>query len=151
VESKHLQFRLEEQDYALVESIAKQMGLSVNRTARHLAIAGARVTAGMHKPPAELINGFQHDIEEFRASLETLNDVTTDGMDGVKRDLQAVDKLLVALLRGILQIVAISRRFGEAHDKQLLESALAMAEQSMKQMLQERRSTPQKASTESHA
>lgn len=145
---KHVQFKLEAKDYEVVESIASKMGLSVGRAARHLTIAGARVTAGMEKPPAELLSSLHHDVEEFRVSLETLNESASEGIDGLRRDVQSVDKLLVALLRGMVQVVTIARYFGQSHNEELLDKAVKSAEQSLKASLQELRTSTTKPATE---
>lgn len=151
MKDKHLQFRLDDEEFAIVESIAKKMGLSVGRAARHLTLAGARLTAGMEKPPVELLTSFQHDLEEFRAAIEALNDGTVGGLEGLRRDVGSIDRLLVALLRGILQLVAMGRMFGEAQDKALVERALRSADQSVEVMLQKRRDATPVHATETHA
>jgi hypothetical protein len=148
VESKRIEFRVQDGEYALIEQIAGQMGTSVGRAARQLTISGARATAGFHQSPTDLVRTFHNDLEEFRASLETLNDVASDGLDGLRQDVRAMDQLLVALLRGILQIVTIARLFGDAHDKTLVERALQMAEGTLKQMMHTRKPVPADSASE---
>ena len=148
--SNRVEFRLSDEDLALLSRLAKRLGLSVGLTARQFTVAGARAAEGIEQPKADLLAAFHHDLEEFRAALESLNDSAVGGLELVRRDVGSIDRLLVALLRGILQLVAMGRMFGEAQDKALVERALRSADQSVEVMLQKRRDPAPVHSTETH-
>ena len=149
--SNRVEFRLNDDDLALLSRIAKRLGLSIGLAARQFTVDGARAAEGIEQPKADLLAAFHHDLEEFRAALESLNDSAVGGLESVRRDVGSIDILLVALLRGILQLVAMGRMFGEAQDKALVERALRSADQSVEVMLQKRRDTAPVHSTETRA